>query len=998
MTPSFKSLRYTTAIAVSLVALSTANQANAQCVGSPVLDCTGSTTSIVSIAGGSTVTDLIVNAGADITVAGTATSILNAANVDNAGTISGTIGLQHVNAIGATIINSGTIRSTAGSSTVDAIVVDGGTYNIINTATGTIENLTNAGSSNRAIQAITGGGSGATLNVTNAGTISTVRSGATAIFGDSIGNTAGTLDNQAGGMIITVGIANAVQFFGGNDTVTNNAGATITGDISSGAGNDTITNSGNITGRVLITAGSDTITNSAAGVIENPVTSSGVFTNNAIRITGGDLAGGIDNDGRITTSLNPAIAIDGTDVTGLIDNSGTIEGTEPGGSGVGISVLNAGSDISGGIINQAGGSITGTLTAIDVGQNADISGGITNFGEIDGAGFTGIGAFVSADISGGVTNEVGGVIRGNTGIAVGSSGFSVGAISGGITNRGTIEGTGGTAIDLSGTLALTPITIDGGRIIGNVTDNTLAVGRSPVMVTGSGFKTEGNFTVSDLVVNAGQDFTISSDNVVTLNDMSASAGVIKFELGASSVAQLNVTGAGNDIDITAANIEAVNNDRSFSLGDSILIGTGMGVVNAGAGLAPTDVVDNLTFFDLQVADGASGGVGTNEEVYLLVSAASNPCDGQFSFNPDGPCETLATLTGTTNQQLLDIINNTGGSNAEDILNATLPQVDGSNLAATQNVTGNTLRIVSDRLTTIRSGGDGSGISSGDLTETLQVWGQGFAQTINQGQRDTVAGFDADTFGFTVGADTEDLIDKSTVGIAFTYANTDVDSDSVNNTQTDVDSYNISAYADYDIDERTYVIGSVGYTYGDNEATRFNVGGIAGLNANSDYSSHQFEARVIGARDYHLEQYKGVKITPKAQVHYVRFDAEDISESGAGGVNLNIDSDALNILEFGVGVDARKDYVQNNGAILSPEISAGYRYDVVGDAINTTSTFEGGGPAFQSEGADPAQGTLNLGLGLGYTTIDNWELTASYDYETKSDFNSHSGLVRAAYKF
>ena len=142
----------------------------------------------------------------------------------------------------------------------------------------------------------------------------------------------------------------------------------------------------------------------------------------------------------------------------------------------------------------------------------------------------------------------------------------------------------------------------------------------------------------------------------------------------------------------------------------------------------------------------------------------------------------------------------------------------------------------------------------------------------------------------------------------------------------------------------------------------------------------------------------MKITPKAQIHYVHYDAESFTESGAGGANLRVDSEALDILEFGVGVDMRQDYVQPDGAIFSPEVSLGYRYDVLGEAINTTSTFSAGGPSFASEGAAPDQGTLNLGFGVGYTTPDNWEFTASYDYEKKSDFNSHSGLLRAAYKF
>ena len=142
----------------------------------------------------------------------------------------------------------------------------------------------------------------------------------------------------------------------------------------------------------------------------------------------------------------------------------------------------------------------------------------------------------------------------------------------------------------------------------------------------------------------------------------------------------------------------------------------------------------------------------------------------------------------------------------------------------------------------------------------------------------------------------------------------------------------------------------------------------------------------------------MRITPKVHARYVHFQNEDIDETGAGGANLSIDSEGLNTLEFGVGVDVRKDYVQKNGAILSPEISLGYRYDVIGDAVETTSTFAAGGASFRTEGADPDQDTLNLGFGVGYTTPANTELTVSYDYEHKDEFNSHSALIRLAAPF
>ena len=62
MKNSSKLFCYTTAIAVSLFALSTPNQANAQCVGSPALDCTGPVTGPIAV--DAAITTLNVQAGA----------------------------------------------------------------------------------------------------------------------------------------------------------------------------------------------------------------------------------------------------------------------------------------------------------------------------------------------------------------------------------------------------------------------------------------------------------------------------------------------------------------------------------------------------------------------------------------------------------------------------------------------------------------------------------------------------------------------------------------------------------------------------------------------------------------------------------------------------------------------------------------------------------------------------------------------------------------------
>jgi len=729
----------------------------------------------------------------------------------------------------------------------------------------------------------------------------------------------------------------------------------------------------------------------------------------------------IDASGNQTITCNGTQS--GTFSFGLGDDDLTNNGIIDGGA---ASALVVDSVIGGLGGSTFGGTLTNTMGSSIISNSAAPtilfahSGGdfdsVINQGVIENSGSgVGIQFFFNSgttDITAGITNS--GTIRGSIGLEVGNSASSTPSgvqITGGINNSGTIEGTGGTAIIIGdAVVGATPININGGRIVGNVVDNfTSGTNFSPVTITGSGFDTEGDFTVSSLAVNAGQEFRISTGDTFNARTMST-AGTINFEVdNTGAVGLLNVTNGA--INLTGGSVGAeVDAAAPLVDGQEILIGTGafdvVGTAGA-AGQALTAATDDSVLFDFKIADGGQAeitGSADTTRLFFLVSQAAAAGNTAVTSNANSAGTTIDALMGSTNPELASILANVGAASTseelEEVLQAVLPQVDGGALNAAQNVTGNTIRLVSDRLTTIRStgGGAGSGVSSGDLTENLQMWGQVFGQKSEQGLRDGVAGFDSTTYGTTVGADTEGLHDDATIGVALSYANTDVDSDNATNTQSDINSYNVTLYGDYDLNNDTYVVGDIGYTYGDNETTRYNIGGVAGLNANSDYGSHQMQVRGILAKDYHPSEYEGLRITPKGLVKYTYYQNEDIDETGAGGANLSVDSEALNILEFGVGLDVRKDYVQPNGAILSPEISAGYRYDVVGDAVQTTSTFEGGGPSFRSEGADPDQDTLNLGLGVGYTTPSSMEFTVSYDYENKDEFDSHSAFIRLAAPF
>ena len=109
---------------------------------------------------------------------------------------------------------------------------------------------------------------------------------------------------------------------------------------------------------------------------------------------------------------------------------------------------------------------------------------------------------------------------------------------------------------------------------------------------------------------------------------------------------------------------------------------------------------------------------------------------------------------------------------ENLLQSALPDIDRSSVEVASQLTNHTVRLVSDRLTVIREH-DGalapdrlSTIShhegpaeplAHDEHSTLQPWAQVFGQRVEREFGDTVEGFDATSFGFSVGLDTGCLL-------------------------------------------------------------------------------------------------------------------------------------------------------------------------------------------------------------------------------------------------
>jgi len=138
MTPSLKSLRYTTALAVSLIAISSVNQANAQCTpstgGSDIITCTGSIMGETELSQGGALDEINIGVGV---------SLINNSSRGGAGEA-----LSVENSDSVTINNSGLIERSGNARTFDAIRVNGLTGDLIvnNSTTGIIRNASSANS------------------------------------------------------------------------------------------------------------------------------------------------------------------------------------------------------------------------------------------------------------------------------------------------------------------------------------------------------------------------------------------------------------------------------------------------------------------------------------------------------------------------------------------------------------------------------------------------------------------------------------------------------------------------------------------------------------------------------------------------------------------------------------------------------------------------------------------------------------------------------------
>lgn len=646
------------------------------------------------------------------------------------------------------------------------------------------------------------------------------------------------------------------------------------------------------------------------------------------------------------------------------------------GSGVTVSSAISGAGAGNGALIVADGadvtfeSVIGGLAieTMEVAGTARVSNNITT----DGA-FVLDGGTLNISADGGVVtiSELSGDIDLNGTVDIsGADDVAAGDVSFDAQGDLLIDGTFETALEKAG--ALTVLNAGGDVLVGTRANTTLTVGNQIVL---------GN----DLTLGAaGRTVTILAGGSDNFNPLDG---------------DVLIDADGNVVTVVA---DAVGR---FGLSSSVA-----GAYESGQTVIFIDNADAASAFDVAVVDGrivfVSNGLltmdssATDEDtVAALVSFndakqvfgnKSNANAANVLINND-PAELSSDLREVRGK----IIAASSTSEAEAIASSLIPSVSASVAQTTVQTSVQSVGVSNDRMASLRTGSE-TGVAAGNISSGLQVWGQGFGRVAEQDRRGGVDGYDVNTYGLAVGLDTANTLASATVGVAFSYANSEVDHNNTNRTKAEIDSYQVSLYGSVDLSSHTYLSGTLGYAWNEIEQARHNVGGAGGPTAIGETQSNQWIAYTELGHTFEMTD--RTLFTPHVMAHYQHLDVDGYAERGAGGLGQNVRGYNHDVLELGVGAELAWDLRNSDGSRVRPALNAGYRHDVINDDVATTSNFIGGGATFDTDGLKPAAGTVNVGAAMTWDMQSNWSLTADYDYEIKSDYDAHSGSVRAGYKF
>ena len=356
------------------------------------------------------------------------------------------------------------------------------------------------------------------------------------------------------------------------------------------------------------------------------------------------------------------------------------------------------------------------------------------------------------------------------------------------------------------------------------------------------------------------------------------------------------------------------------------------------------------------------------------SATDAVVDAGGSANNAGTAEAWDSVSASTSspvaaavtEKLAQLSNSTNAAEQKayvDALTAVAPEV-APMVQKTQTETANQVfGAVSTRLTggSISTGGEG--MASGDnIFKRGAMWVQGLFNKSKLDDTSKAKGFDADSNGIAFGAE-KFVTDDTKVGIG----------------------YAAILYGEYK-PSNWYVNGIATYGWSDYEESK----SVAGVGVKADYDVETFGLQAMTGYDMNIN---GLGITPEAGLRYVHIKQDAYKDSADQRVSAN-DSD---ILTGVIGAKVSKNFELSNGMNIKPEARIAATYDLFNDDVNSVVTLANGS-AYAVEGEALDRFGMEFGAGVTAEVNDKVELSLGYEGKFREDYQDHTGLINAKYKF
>ena len=319
---------------------------------------------------------------------------------------------------------------------------------------------------------------------------------------------------------------------------------------------------------------------------------------------------------------------------------------------------------------------------------------------------------------------------------------------------------------------------------------------------------------------------------------------------------------------------------------------------------------------------------------------------------------------------------------EDALTALAPETAPAVQQATTEGANQIFGAVGTRLSGGAVASAKQGMSSGDNPFTkVAVWVQGLFNKAKLDDTSKSKGFDSKTYGTALGVESK-ISDDVKMGVGYAYSKTDIDGFM---RDTDVKTHTAILYGEYK-PNNWYVNAITSYGWSDYDEKK----NVAGVGVKADWDVESFALQMMTGYDMY---FNGFGVTPEVGLRYIHVKQDKYTDTAGQSVK----SDDSDIVTGVLGAKITKSYNLSNGMLLTPEFKAAMTYDISHDNSKSTVTLVNGS-SYSVSGKPLNRFGVELGAGITAELNDNVEVSLGYEGKFRKDYQDHTGLSNAKYKF